>query len=367
MQANEILQPNTAMPEQGKLQFQKVKSSVEGVFAKHTGEKKETEFEPGWWKKLETATLDLGRDVLTANEMAKSKLDGDSALLRAAKGATTTLLGIGLEKALDDVFERGITGKDPIIYRPQIQFSPKIAENLKNLERTNPRIHHFVLQATKDTLTGMIYNGISFFSRPMFESVKGEHLVGSLAVNATEAMFTKGLDYPMRSSDAKEARRSLDSQSDVQVQHLRELSQKIGINIDEQRQVYIKERLRLATEKKKIKDPTNVPLEWQTWLRQYTAFSNPATLLGFDMIGTSMMTLQKNFSEVRKVRKEKGIVGRKVEMPQPHYVHAKGGASRGEPYRGNDGRWQKKESVYYGKSNAKTTQQQETEALEKFD
>ena len=136
----------------------------------------------------------------------------------------------------------------------------------------------------------------------MLEFAGSEQLVGSLAVNATEAMFTKGLDYELKLKGVQDARESVRHRDDIQIQSLREVAKSMkGLKpedmrtheLKEKQSVAIKERLKLHSEKKKLIDPTNTPLEWQTFLRKFTAYSNPATLLGLDMLGSSMTTFTK--------------------------------------------------------------------------
>lgn len=311
------------------------------------GKAQEKKTEKSIVERMSTTVLDVWRDIVTANEIAMDNFDGKSPLLVAAQGGTTTLVGIGLERVLDKTFTKGMEGGTLYFGKLQINIPDEIAKQIKDFENTNPRWHHFILQSTKDLLTGTIYNGLAFFSRPMFESAKGEHLVGSLAVNATEAMFTKGLDYPFRQAEVDLSRESLNKQKDEQIRLLRDLSKSHTPESKLKRTAVIQEALKIGAQLKSLKDPINKPWAWQTLVRQYTTFSNPATLLGLDMMGRSMIALKDNFVEVRKVRKEKGIVGKKVEM------------------RGKDGKWQgNKDQVYYGKSNWKSADQKAQEEYE---
>jgi len=271
--------------------------------------------EKTWVEKLTTSVLDLGRDIVSANQMAKEKFDGSSALMQAAKGTTTALIGVGLEKAMDEYFDGVMSGKEPILGRTNARFGENFQKVIKGLEKTNPRMHHFIVQSTKDLVVGGAYNGLAFFSRPILE------LARALGVNATEAMFTKGLSYPREVAEVAKKRDALNTRDSTQVQRLRELQHNDSPETPAKRLEAIQERLRVFKERKLITDPTDTPLEWQTFIRKFTAYSNPATLLGLDMIGNSMQTFTKNLKDIRKVRKEKGgLAGKKVEMPKKRWL-----------------------------------------------
>ena len=299
-------------------------------------------------KRMSTTVLDIGRDILTANEMAKERFDGDSALLRVARGATTTAIGIGLEKVLDEAFKKNMEDGGKLYFgKLQVDIPPEVAKLIKGFEIKNPRWHHLILQSTKDLLTGTIYNGLAFFSRPMLESAGSEHLVGSLAVNASEAMFTKGLSSRLQAEKAKSKKRG----------HLEEDRKwddaltSIGYSRSQEAKLKYEE----ATREKRVAltaaNATNIPhddsVAWQSFLRQFTTFSNPATLLGLDMLGSSMMTFTKNLREVRKIRKEKGIEGKSVDMSKKYEKKEWG-----------------RDKVYYGKSNWKSRDQKAQEEYE---
>ena len=319
--------------------------------------------EKTWVEKLTTSVLDLGRDIVTANQMAKDKFDGSSALMQAAKGTTTALIGVGLEKAMDEYFDGVMSGKESVLNRTPVKFGDNFRKTIEGLEKTNPRIHHFIVQSTKDLVVGGAYNGLAFFSRPILESAKAEHLVGSLGVNATEAMFTKGLSYPREVAEVQKKREALTARDSAQVQKLRELEHNDSPETPAKRLEAIQERLKVHKERKLITDPADKPLEWQTFLRKFTAYSNPATLLGLDMIGASMQTFTQNLKDVRKVRKEKGgLAGKKVEMPKKGGWQDRGdrGGYHAQGERRDQHKWQdKKEKVYYGQSNRAVNREEE--------
>lgn len=320
--------------------------------------------EKTWVEKLTTSVLDLGRDIVSANQMAKEKFDGSSALMQAAKGTTTALIGVGLEKAMDEYFDGVMSGKEPILGRTNARFGENFQKVIKGLEKTNPRMHHFIVQSTKDLVVGGAYNGLAFFSRPILESARAEHLVGSLGVNATEAMFTKGLSYPREVAEVAKKREALNTRDSTQVQRLRELQHNDSPETPAKRLEAIQERLRVFKERKLITDPTDTPLEWQTFVRKFTAYSNPATLLGLDMIGNSMKTFTKNLKDIRKVRKEKGgLAGKKVEMPKKGGWQDRGDRGGFQPRTGDrreQHSWQdKKDKVYYGQSNKVVSREEE--------
>ena len=61
-------------------------------------------------ERMSATVLDIGLDILTANEMAKEKF-GNSALMEAGKAATTLAIGIGLEEIFNKFIQNAIAEK----------------------------------------------------------------------------------------------------------------------------------------------------------------------------------------------------------------------------------------------------------------
>lgn len=309
-------------------------------------------------ERISTTALDIGRDILTANEMAMDKFDRGP-LMEAAKGMTTVLVGVGLEKAMDKYVSEVLAGREPVINRMQsTKLSDAAIKGLTALERDHSRIHHFIVQSTKDLVVGGAYNGLAFFTSRLFEPAKAEHLVGSLAINATEAMFTKGLDYEAKNKPLLDKKGELESLLKANKYAMTESTK---LRTDESRKRGSDANLEIERLNKEISElnlPKDTRWQWQTLARQYTTFSNPATLLGLDMLGSSMMTFTKNLKEVRKARAEKGIVGKRVEMTKKFEKKEWHDRNQG-------GRWQgNKDKVYYGNSNWKNADQKAQEEYE---
>lgn len=359
--------------------------------------------EKSWVEKISVAVVDTFRDIGTANQMAKDTFDGSTALMQAAKGATTTLVGVGLEKAMDEYFTGVMAGTEPLINRTPAKFGKSFREGLDTLKDADPRMHQFVVQTAKDLMVGGAYNGLAFFTRPLLESAKAEHLVGSLVVNAADAWGTKDPNGSKLRKHAIEHRESLGRQKEPWMKQRDDAkspyveSEKVinGGPYDpykyeqpkKAKSIFAEQDLRLiqntpqyeAAQKSfheavtKIleldKELANTPipedksLRWQTFLRKYTTYSNPATLLGLSMVGQSMMTMKDNFLKVRKVRKEKGgLAGKKVEMPKKGGWQDRGdrGGYHAQGERRDQHKWQdKKDKVYYGQSNRAVNREEE--------
>ncbi len=278
--------------------------------------------EKPWLPRLGTAIGDTIRDIDTASQMAKDHFDGDSAILRVARGGLTVAIGLGLEKAIDSTWKQAFAGKIKIFNRPELTIDPAM---LKKLEKTGleggkvgSSFYYLVREGTKDLMVGLLYNGLAFFSRPMLPSVEGKQLVGSAVVNALESV----LEYPQNiHADIYDIK---------------------GIRGD------------AADQAQRPADLTRVG-DWtaRNALLALLRGSNPATQLGLGMMKDGWDRFRKNWKEVQRVRKEKGgLEGKKVYMPKKEY------------------RWKQEdrkpqEKVYYGKSNW-TKSKDEEEALEKF-
>lgn len=292
------------------------------------GEKK------GWVDRLKTSIGDTIRDVVTASEMAKDQFDGDSAILRVARGGMTVAIGLGLEKAIDTTWQQAFAGKIKIFHRPEVTID---AEALKKLEaigltkgKAGASFYYLVREGTKDLMIGLLYNGLAFFSRPMLPSVEGKHLVASAAVNAVEALFEYPQNIHLDIYDTKGIRND-------------------PIDLNDNKKPDSLVRIKGWTTR-------NVLL---TLLRG----SNPPTQLGLGMMKDGWDRFRKNFKEVRRVRKEKGgLPGKSVHMPKDEH------RGRREERRQHD---HKDDKVYYGRSHwqqgsKKQGLRPDEEALEKF-
>lgn len=286
--------------------------------------------EKSWVNKLGTAIGDTISDIGTASDMAKDKFEGDSALMHAARGGLTTLLGIGLEKAIDGMWQKGFQGLEPISQRPWLEISPEAIKALEKIGEKYPAVYRFAREGSKDVVTGMLYNGIAFFSRPMFPSIEGKHLVRSTLVNALESVI-ESPEY---------------IREDIR---LAPINRKTASNMDKKS---------VDTSQFQKNDVQRSP--WRENSLRILGLSNPATQLGADMITTAFSTLKRNYDEVQKARKEKGgMPGKKVEMPNS-------GGYGDRKYYGNKREYgnkpqYNKDKVYYGKSQWNMSPQQEEE------
>ena len=282
--------------------------------------------EKPWFSRLGTAIGDTIRDVSTASDMAKDHFDGDSALLRVARGGMTVAIGLGLEKAMDDTWKRAFAGKIKIFNRPELTIDPKAVKKLEgiglNRGKAGSSFYYLVREGTKDLMVGLLYNGLAFFSRPMLPSVEGKHLVGSAVVNAVESL----LEYPKN------------IQSDI---------------------YDIKDLRGDATDVARRPDDLKRVEGWtaRNALLALLRGSNPATQLGLGMMKDGWDRFRENLRMVQQVRRERGgLPGKKVFMPKAERSQ--------QPWK--DRRYEKKEKVYYGRGNWQQQQQEEREALEKF-
>lgn len=269
--------------------------------------------ETSWVDRLGTFVGDMIRDIGTADQMAKEKFEGDTALMHAARGGVTTLVGVGLEYIVDGVWKKGIKEGKMWFGRTPFEFDDELKNKLKALEANYPRWHYFIENASKDLMSGLANNAISYFSGHMLPQAEAKHLLISTVVNAVESAGTAGLNY----------------------------EQKPGL---------LDETVAVGT------------LEWQTGLRKVAKFSNPATVLGADWILDGFRTLFGNIQKVRSVRKEKGgLPGKKVDMSkQNDRWQRKDRSDQG--WKGQD----RGNKVYYGKSQWNSPKEEEVD-LAKFE
>lgn len=327
------------------------------------------ETKPDFIGKIQTSIGDCIRDVITANKMAADAFEGDTALMQIAKGGMTTLVGVGLERVLEDSFHDAIAvgGKGRFLDRPFVTISEKTRRQLADMRLNDTKMYDFVYHAAKDLATGVIYNGLAFFSRPMFKSAGGEHMLASVALDAMEALGTTGLEShyahedatravdvlrekqsALRSVIAEKGKPAASSEGAYELANLRQQRDRLGDKI--------------RRDVKKI--PIDTSLAWQMTARKYLNYSNPATLLGLDMIAKGGAEFIKNWKDVQKIRKENGgLAGKSVNMPKEegrkNYGDRKPWTNNRE--QGNR-RPYTKGTVYYGQGQSqKDAKQQEEE------
>lgn len=347
MQANEMLKPHFT---------ERINNpSIPSPEAKPQKEKT-------WVDKLKTSVGDTISDIATANKMAQDKFEGDSALMQMAKGSMTTLIGVGLEKALDGTWKEVMDGR-PLLERPKLVLSEETRKQLKALEQSNTPLYHFITQASKDLATGVIYNGLAFFSRPMLKSAGGEHMLASLAVDAAEAWGTKGLSSHLQAEQAIAKKNRFLKEAEVQKKRIEDLG---FSRTHDARHIYeeaTREHRAALSSASAVVVPVDESLEWQANFNKILNYSNPATNLGLSMMVDGAGTLFKNFKEVKRVRKEKGgLAGKKVEMPKKGGWQDRGdrGGYHAQGERRDQHKWQdKKEKVYYGQSNRAVNREEE--------
>lgn len=389
----------------------------------------ESNKESGWLQKLNTAVADMGRDIVTANDMAKAKFDGDSALMHAARGGMTTLVGIGFDELLDGTLSKGIKQGEVWINKTKFPLGSDVVQQLTALGESRPRIRYFIESATKNFITGLAYNTTAYFSGRALPIAEPKHFLSSLVASAVESAGPKGQDgvkiynteplpedpkaiATFMERQATEAKAAYENAPRPQA--IMEEARKAALGDLERNQELFKtkwaeakankvpgkdmldlwplplskrkiqkakrsiaiaamaegrkaeERIERLSEKAyeaRIKaDQYNHAAayssrnteqsrsNWKAEAQKLIKYANPATLLGIDWMTDGVAELVKNTKAVRKVRKEKGIVGKSVDMPQAdtrrNYFDRK-------PYdnkRDVGGKPQYKSAVYYGKS-----------------
>jgi hypothetical protein len=173
MQANEGLKP--PIPE-----APKVSKTPE------FGEKLKSNME-----KLKTYVGDFGRDIATANEMARDKF-GDTAIGNAEKGVLPTLFGLAAEHLLSDVLDKGLKTGDIRFNRTFLPLNRETITKLQELRKRNPNMYYFIESAVKDVVIGLTYNGIAHFSGRALDPAEAKHFVGSLVISALDALGPNG-------------------------------------------------------------------------------------------------------------------------------------------------------------------------------
>jgi len=349
----------------------RIKKDLESVKEKEktpNEQKMNVEKSVGFAEKFRMSIGDTIRDVVTANKMAADKFEGDSALMQIAKGSMTTVIGVGIERILEDSFKEAIrvNGNGIFLDRPRMQFSPETRKKIEALKIDNASLYDFIYHASKDLATGVVYNGLAFFSRPMLKSAGGEHLMTSLAIDATEALGTRGLKSHFEAEKATNILASAQVTYDSLAGELRNVGDPTLENQKADKFLLVRQKVRAERELRRLQDagiPKDQTLAWQTLLRKYLNYSNPATILGLDMIAKGGITLIKNLKEVRKVRKEKGgLPGKQVFMPKDEGRRSFGDR---KPWTNNREQGNRqpytKGTVYYGQGRSSVDAKQQEE------
>lgn len=291
--------------------------------------------EKPWIEKVGTTLADIVRDIDTASKMAEDTFDGDSALMRAARGTVSIALGAGMEKVTDMMWEGIWSGRENFIER--FKLPPNTGTQLNSYAASaegpyylKARLANFSKEGTQDLVIGAINNMIAFRSQPILQKVEATHLLRSLAIDAGQAFVTPSLGKTEHDKASQIVQAPLDK-SVVDAAAAVGAGERVGRNI----------------------------------MVSILNLSNPVTHLGIDMVWSGLDELKKNWKEVRKVRKEKGIEGKRVEMTKSGDWRNRGSSNE---YRGkyeNNGKWQgNKDKVYYGKSNWKSADQKAQEEYE---
>lgn len=325
-------------------------------------------------KKLGNKLGDVVRDIDTASKMATDKFDGDSALMRTARGFVTTGIGVGLEKSMNFVWDKVWQGDIP--FYDKSKFGTGMAEAMNKFAQSsdfNARMYYLIKEGTQDLSLAIFYNFLAFRSQPLLPKAEPKHLLRSLTADAIEAFArpispklpgvvqleaklntNRILDAQINDLDEKIAfyagRSYWDKASEHQAFPMADLSEKL-----KQRRGVLVEQVDPTV---KQVDPTVKPKlqgKAEEFIYKAVDISNPVTMLGIDMIGSGITSLIRNFREVRKVRSEKGgLEGKKVIMPKKEPWKDRGNDRR--PY---EKREYNKDKVYYGKSTWKDKKLQE--------
>lgn len=425
MQQAETLKPKNPEPQKpGSTDewYNRVKAQLEqnpGVEKAKAGEGKERgEKGPQWLQKLMTSVGDFGRDVMTANEMAKDKFER-TAFSYGLQAVLTGGAGVGIEAALGPAWDSMWQGKKTFIERFEI--APSVAEKLNAfiLDNSNDwkaRVGYFIKEGSEDLAIAGIYNLLfTWRMQRLFKAVEPEHLASSLAIDALEALLSPKLPDDMRKI-ARESRNTMQMTINEKInRERRDLEQdyrnaeqrgkkyseveyvmqagsvmagrhggenavipaKMGFKtkVEQTNQEELDEILgKIQSKQGEIRDEIDVgvysPEGLEKIIRPFIKYNNPVTNLAVAMFTDASVTLWINYRKVHKVRKEKGgLAGKSVYMPKQD-------RDRGSGYRGQDKRqWEdRKDKVYYGKSSwqqhdepVKHDNTKEEELREKFD
>lgn len=319
-------------------------------------------------QKLGDVVGDVLRDVSTANQMAADKFDGDSALMRTARGFVTTGIGVGLEKSMNFVWDKVWQGDIP--FYDKSKFGTGMAEAMNRFAQKsdfNARVYHLMKEGTQDLSLAIFYNFLAFRSQPLLPKAEPKHLLTALTTDAIEA-FVKPISPNLPGQIQFEAQRGTNAIVTEQIEALDDrIAQYAGRSYYDKasdKQVFpmgdLIEKLKVRQEGLRGRigqlQAPDAGGKVEQFIHKLVDISNPVTVLGIDMIAGGLTTLIRNFKEVRKVRKEKGgLEGKKVFMPKKESWKDRGGDRK--PY--GERRDYSKDKVYVAKANWKDKKLQE--------
>lgn len=276
------------------------------------------------------------------------------------------MIGIGLERVIEDIWKDAMDGK-PLLQRPWVPLSEKTRSMLHTLEKTNPRTYLFVTQVIKDIIGGTTYNGLAFFTRPMLESAKGEHMIASIGINAAEALGTKGLESQVLHREAMDEFLKLEKDRTTLQAEIADLAKQTTQEAKSRLQVDTEKLGELNTQIGAFVIPPEISIRWQRKLRKYLKYSNPATVLGISMIADAGVTVFEHLRQVQQVRKEKGgLPGKKVFMPKGDEHRGYGDRKPFRERREYEKKPYNKNVQYYGRGQWNRNMKDEEEAIEKL-
>ncbi len=320
--------------------------------------------------KLGTAVGDTIRDIDTANKMAKDKFEGDTALMRTAKGFVSTGVGVGLEKSMDFVWEKIWQGEIP--YYDKTRFGEGMAGKMNEFagkSDLNARLYYLIKESTQDLTMAIFYNFLAFRSQPLLEKAKSQHLVGSLVTNIVAAATLPSLPAQMQFEAATSTNKMIGKQQEALGEKLDQASRGGHFDRGQNKFVYPQKlNDKILGLDKQIQDLEKTRVtgfstpnigDTEKFFLNVFDVSNPVTQLGVDMVGTGISTLIKNFKEVHKLRREKGgLAGKSVPMPKKEDWRPRTDNRRQE----GEKKWAGNK-VYYGQSK----QDDDLKRLEEYD
>lgn len=287
--------------------------------------------EQSLFMRLGKAAADMVGDIRSANDMAKRKFDGDSALMRVARGALTGAVGAGLELATDDMFSKAWRGEGPIFER--FFMGESAGKKLAALSEKHPRISHFVKEGTQDVALAALYNFIAYRSQPIFTQVESQHVIRSLTADALEAGFVHSIPSEMKTVAKVIKQPKVDRWQQGRDRFKNPPAKRYalgGEGSEQQMNEFFSKKPSAGKQGERSRRPAKAPVipmpERQGALGNIFNLSNPVTQLGVEMMWNGLSTFAKNYKELRQTRKLKEWSG------------GKGGA----PNKG--------ENVYYGNS-----------------
>lgn len=297
--------------------------------------------EQSWFMKLGTAVAETVKDIKSANDAAKRKFDGESALMHAARGALTGAVGAGLELATDDMFSKAWRGEGPIFER--FVMGENAGKKLASLSDKNPRLSHFIKEGTQDVALAALYNFIAYRSQPIFPQVESQHVLRSVATDALEAGFVKSIPSEMKSAASKMRQRQPEKSYNRGKFKSGPQQKKYPFGpegsamqmVDYFNPKYSTESVSSV----KSYQQMDRPVEQRGVVGNIFNLSNPVTQLGVEMVWNGLSTFAKNFSEARKNRQvKKWSGGKDITPPKGENVYYGNSHNKFSKKRGYDER-----------------------------